>query len=187
MPTAKSKKASPKGEAEKNELSEPKPALMELFTDGIKDIYWAENHLAKALPKMQMAATSQELANAIADHLEVTRTHVTRLEEIFTMLGKDPQAKKCQGMDGLTKEGEEVIEATEDGSATRDAGIVMASQKVEHYEISTYASLAKLANILGLADVEEMLNLTLAEEVEADQKLAAIADNSINNDAAAEA
>ena len=167
-------------------LSNTDPALMELFVDSIKDIYWAENHLVKALPKMQKAATSTQLANAIGEHLEVTKTHVTRLEQVFELLGKKAQAKKCDAMEGLSKEGEGVIEDTEEGTATRDVGIIMASQKVEHYEIATYGGLTQLAKTLGQTDVADLLAQTLMEEKEADQMLSDIAQNDINYEASTE-
>ena len=159
---------------------------MELFVDEIKDIYWAEKHLVKTLPKMQKAATSEELGNAIAEHLEVTKTHVSRIEQIFEILGKKPQAKKCDAMEGLAKEGESIIEDTEDGSSTRDVGIIMASQKVEHYEIATYGSLKQLASVLGLDEIADILDQTLTEEKEADETLTGIAENDINYEASAE-
>ncbi len=158
--------------------SEQETGLQKLFTDSIKDIYWAENHLVKSLPKMINAASSTELQNALSDHLEVTEEHVLRLEEIFESLGKKAQAKKCDAMEGLTKEGEGVIEGTDSGTAARDQGIIMAAQKVEHYEIATYGGLAQLAKTLGYNDVSDLLELTLAEEKEADQLLTTIAENS---------
>jgi len=162
---------------------EEKPALQKFFTDSIKDIFWAENHLVKALPKMIKAATSNELKSAISDHLEETKGHVSRLENIFEMLGEKVQAKKCDAMEGLSKEGEGVIEETDAGSYTRDVAIIMASQKVEHYEIATYGGLVQLANTLGLSDIAQVLTQTLDEEKLADQKLTTIAGNSINEHA----
>jgi ferritin-like metal-binding protein YciE len=154
--------------------------LEEFFEDELKDIYWAEKHLVKTLPKMKEAATSAELKEAIADHLTVTKTQVTRLEQIFEMLGKKPQAKKCEAMKGITEEGEDIIEETEDGTATRDVGIIMAAQKVEHYEIATYGGLAQLARTLGKEDIAEILEETLQEEKVADAKLSGIAEENVN-------
>jgi ferritin-like metal-binding protein YciE len=182
----KKKPAAKKSAAAKSRPANTEPALMELFIDEIKDIYWAEKHLVKTLPKMQKAATSGELANAIGNHLQVTKTHVSRLEEVFGLLGKKPQAKKCDAMEGLAKEGQSIIEDTETGSATRDVGIIMASQKVEHYEIATYGCLAQLANTLGLNEVASLLGQTLSEEKEADETLSGIAENDINYEAAEE-
>jgi ferritin-like metal-binding protein YciE len=172
-----STKTSPKAE----------PALLELFTDGIKDIYWAENHLVKTLPKMQKAATSKSLAAAIGAHLEETKTHVARLEQVFELLGEKVQAQKCDAMEGLSKEGESIVESTEAGTATRDVGIILASQKVEHYEIATYGGLTQLAKTLGLDEVAELLYQTLSEEKAADQKLTDVAEGDINYQAAEEA
>ena len=160
--------------------------LKEFFTDELKDIYWAEKHLVKTLPKMAKAATSEEVSNAITDHLEVTKTHVSRLEQVFELLGEKAQAKKCDAMEGITKEGESILEDTEEGTSTRDVGIILAAQKVEHYEIATYGGLAQLATTLGLSEVADLLNETLAEEKEADQSLTGIAENGINYEAASE-
>lgn len=160
---------------------------MEFFIGEIKDIYWAEKHLLKVLPKMRKAATSPVLAEAIGSHLEETKTQVSRLEEVFELLGKKPQAKKCDAMEGITKEGESIIEETEAGTATRDVGIILAGQKVEHYEIATYGGLAQLAKILDLSDVANLLNKTLGEEKQADEKLTDIAENEVNYEASEEA
>lgn len=154
--------------------------LETFFTDALKDIYWAEKHLTKALPKMKKAATSEALQNAIEDHLGQTEEHVSRLEQVFEMLGKKAQAKKCDAMEGLLKEGDSIVEETEDGSLTRDAAIIMAAQKVEHYEIATYGGLVTLAKTLGLQDVADVLHQTLEEEKETDEGLTAIAENDIN-------
>ena len=160
--------------------------LQDFFKDELKDIYWAEKHLVKTLPKMVKAATSPELKAAFTDHLAVTKTHVTRLEDVFGLLGQKPQAKKCEAMEGITKEGESIIEDTEEGTSTRDVGLILAAQKVEHYEISTYGGLAQLATTLGLGEVASILNETLAEEKEADTSLTEIAENGINYEALAE-
>jgi ferritin-like metal-binding protein YciE len=178
--TAKSKKTTAKRPVN------TEPALMELFVDEIKDIYWAEKQLTKTLPKMKKAATSEELATAIGDHLEETKGHVARLEQVFGLLGKKPQAKKCDAMEGLVKEGASIIEDTDDGSATRDVGIIMASQKVEHYEIATYGALRQLAATLGLDEIAELLGQTLSEEKNADETLTGIAENDINYEASEE-
>jgi ferritin-like metal-binding protein YciE len=160
--------------------------LKDFFTEELKDIYWAEKHLVKTLPKMAKAATSEELKNAFNDHLDVTKNHVTRLEEVFGLIGQKPQAKKCEAIEGITKEGESIIEDTEKGTSTRDVGLILAAQKVEHYEISTYGGLAQLATTLGLTDAASLLCKTLAEEKEADTSLSGIAENHINYEAAVE-
>jgi len=154
--------------------------LEKFFVDALKDIYWAEKHLTKALPKMQKAATSEELQQAIEDHLNQTKEHVNRLEQVFDQLGQKAQAKKCEAMEGLTKEGDTVVEETEDGTSTRDVGIIVSAQKVEHYEISAYGSLVTLARTMGQDEIADILNQTLEEEKEADELLTQIAESSIN-------
>jgi ferritin-like metal-binding protein YciE len=187
MPTkspAKKTAASKKNQPETGNTADP--ALREFFVDEIKDIYWAEKKLVTSLPKMAKAAGTQELKDAINDHLEATRGHVTRLEQVFELLGEKAVAKKCDAMEGILKEGTGVIEDTEAGTATRDVGIILAAQKVEHYEIATYGGLTQLAATLGLDDVKEILGQTLGEEKEADQTLSDIAESSVNYEAAAE-
>ena len=163
------------------------PALTALFKDSIADLFWAENHLVKSLPKMISAATSASLKKAITSHLEETKTHVTRLEQVFELLDEKAIAKKCDAMEGIAKEGEGIIESTDEGTATRDVGIILASQKVEHYEIATYGGLTQLAKTLGLDDVAEILYLTLTEEKKADELLTEIAENDVNYKASEEA
>ena len=154
--------------------------LEKFFEDSLKDIYWAEKQLLKALPKMQKAATTEELQTAIEEHIAQTEGHVGRLEQVFEIFGKKAQAKKCEAMAGLVKEGEEVVEETEDGSMTRDAAIIVSAQKVEHYEIAAYGSLRQLAITMGQDEAAEILSQTLEEEKQTDQNLSAIAENNIN-------
>lgn len=173
--TARSRKATPQaGKAEGNSQ------LEKYFIDSLKDIYWAEKHLTKALPKMKKAATTEELQQAIDEHITQTEEHITRLEQVFEILGKKAQAKKCDAMEGLIKEGESIVEETEEGSMTRDVGIIMAAQKVEHYEIATYGGLVQLAKTMGHEDAAEILAQTLEEEKQTDQGLTDIAENNIN-------
>ncbi|UAY53087.1 YciE/YciF ferroxidase family protein [Ferruginibacter albus] len=181
-------KAAPKKAPVKqmNDTSEKDPMLKEFFSEELKDIYWAEKHLTKVLPKMAKAATSQELKNAFTEHLEVTKTHISRLEQVFELLNQKPQAKKCDAMEGITKEGDSIIEDTEAGTATRDVGLILAGQKAEHYEIATYGGLAQLARTLQLDEAAEILESTLAEEKEADTILTEIAEENINYSAASE-
>lgn len=183
---APAKQTAKKSSAPKQTTEEIQSALLELFIDEIKDIYWAEKHLTKALPKMQKAATSEELKDAFATHLEQTVGHVERLEEVFELLEKKAQAKKCDAMEGLVAEGEGIIEDTEAGTATRDVGLILAAQKVEHYEIATYGGLAQLAKTLGREDIADILAETLAEEKETDELLTGIAENDINYKASEE-
>ncbi len=150
--------------------------LQELFTDAIKDIYWAENHLVKTLPKMQNAAGSETLQNAIANHLEQTKNHVKDWSRFLRILGERVRAKKCDAMEGLSKEGEGIIEDTDTGTTARDTGIIMASQKVEHYEIATYTGIIQLAGKLGYTEVASLLQQTLAEETETSQLLSQLAE-----------
>lgn len=157
--------------------------LEKLFTDTLKDIYWAEKQLTKALPKMQKKATTDELKSAIEEHLAQTEEHVSRLEQVFDMCGKKAQAKKCEAMAGLIEEGNTVVEETENGSMTRDAGIIMAAQKVEHYEIATYGCLVTFAKTLGMDAAAHLLVQTLEEEKETDEKLTQIAEGNINQSA----
>ncbi len=154
------------------------------FLDEVKDIYWAEKHLVKALPKMQKAATSGELAKSFADHLEQTKEHVSRLEKVFEILGEKAQAKKCDAMAGLVEEANGIIEETEKGTSIRDVGLVMAAQKVEHYEIATYGGLAQLAKVIGNEEIKNLLGKTLDEEKAADQLLTKLAEGGINRKAA---
>lgn len=160
--------------------------LEEFFIDSLKDIYWAEKHLTKALPKMQKAANSEELKQAFQNHLEQTKNQISRLEDVFEKMGRAARAKKCEAMDGLTKEGESIIEETQEGTATRDVGLIMAAQKIEHYEIATYGGLVQLAKTLGFDEVSELLASTLAEEKETDSLLTDIAESKVNYEAADE-
>ncbi|HTI93516.1 MAG TPA: ferritin-like domain-containing protein [Puia sp.] len=160
--------------------------LEKFFHDEIKDIYWAEKKLVQTLPKMAKAATSEDLKNAFTQHLEQTKEHVTRLEEVFELLGYKPQAKKCDAMEGITEEGASVIEDTEDGTSTRDVALIMAGQKAEHYEIATYGALAQIAKTLGHNDVASILTTTLEEEKKTDQTLTRLSETSVNRDASAE-
>lgn len=157
--------------------------LEEFFVDELKDIYWAEKHLIKSLPKMSKAATTPELKSLFEDHLLVTQNQVTELEKVFQLMGRKAQAKKCEAMAGLTKEAETIIEDTEKGSMTRDVGLILAAQKVEHYEIATYGTLARVAKTMGRTDVAEILGTIMKEEKDADHSLTVVAENSINVEA----
>lgn len=159
--------------------------LRELFVDSLKDIYWAEKALTKALPKMAKNATSQDLITTINDHLAVTEEQVSRLEQIFDLIGEKASAKKCEAMEGLIKEGESIIEETQEGPV-RDAGIIAASQKIEHYEIATYGTLAAFAHTLGEDEALDLLQQTLDEEKQADTLLTEVAYNNINFEASDE-
>ena len=155
--------------------------LRDLFEDSIKDLYWAEKALVKAIPKMAKNASSGELVRALKKHLSVTEEQVNRLEDVFDILGKTARAKKCEAMEGLIKEGESIMEETEEGIA-RDAGIILAGQKIEHYEIAAYGTIRTLAELLGKIDAVELLQATLDEEKETDQKLTELALSEVNSE-----
>lgn len=154
--------------------------LNELFLDELKDIYWAEKHLTKAMPKMRKAATSGELANAFENHLAETAEQIRRIEEVFEMLDMTPKAKKCDAMEGLVKEAQGKMDELPKGTMVRDAGLIIAAQKVEHYEIAAYGSLVQLAKTMGKNDIADLLAQTLAEEKKTDQLLTQLAESGIN-------
>jgi ferritin-like metal-binding protein YciE len=182
----KAKKASPaKKKAATQEYGIEETKLMKLFEDSLKDIYWAEKALTKAIPKMVKKATATELIDALENHLEETESQVEKVEQVFEIIGKKAVAKKCEAMNGLIKEAEEIMKETEDG-AMRDAGIIAAAQKVEHYEIATYGTLRTFAQTLGLDDAAGILEEILDEEKSADEKLTDVAVSTINMHAAEE-
>src|SRR3954470_3894534 len=165
---AKSKKAANFGAGAADSM------LREFFVDELKDIYYAEKHIAKTLPKMKKAATSEELKQAFESHLTMTQEQVIRLEKVFEILGKKAKGKTCEAIEGIIKEGEGIIAETESKTATRDVGLIFAAQKVEHYEIATYGGLAQLAETLGLSEVQDLLHTTLEEEKQPDGLLTGI-------------
>lgn len=179
--TAATKESAPKG------IIKPKSnaasGLTELFEDGLKDIYWAEKALTKALPIMVKNASSVELKDAIDNHLTETEEQIKRLEEVFKIIGQKASAKKCDAMEGLIEEAKGMLEETEIG-VVRDAGIIAASQKIEHYEIATYGTLRQFAETLGLPEAATLLEQTLDEEKGADKTLTEVAVNAVNLEAA---
>jgi ferritin-like metal-binding protein YciE len=158
-------------------------SLKKLYIDELKDLYSAETQLVKALPKMAKKASAPELKQAFQDHLEETKGHVERLEEIFEELEEKPTGKTCKGMKGLIEEGEEMM-SEEGQESVLDAAIISAAQKVEHYEMAGYGTARTFATILGEDDAAELLQETLDEEGEADKKLTTIAEEDINFEAA---
>jgi ferritin-like metal-binding protein YciE len=160
--------------------------LQEFFVDSLKDIYYAEKAIIKALPKMKKAATSPELMDAFQEHLEVTKGQVERLNKVFELIEEKATGKKCEAIEGLIKEGESIIEDTDEGTATRDVGLIMAAQKIEHYEIATYGGLVQLAQTLGEGEAAGLLQQTLDEEKETDVTLTGIAENNVNYEASEE-
>ncbi len=154
--------------------------------DELKDIYWAEKHLVKALPKMRKAATSSQLAMAFEKHTADTEQHIKLIEQAFELLGKKAQAKKCEAMAGLIAEAQGIIEDTESGTLIRDAGLILAAQKVEHYEIATYGTLRTLASHGGKTEVAALLEQILRNEKETDAALTQVAESFVNEQAAQE-
>lgn len=181
-PKSSNGKSASNGSGKKPAKSNAAKGLHELFEDQLKDIYWAEKALTKAIPKMIKNATSEELKAAFTDHLDVTEEHVSRCEDVFESIGKKATASKCEAMEGLIKEAEEIMGSTEPGSV-RDAGLICAAQKVEHYEIASYGTLVAWANQLGESEAAAWLEETLNEEKEADVTLTEIAEANVNEEA----
>jgi ferritin-like metal-binding protein YciE len=154
--------------------------LEKFFQDQLKDIYYAEQQLLKALSEMKSASTTEELEDAFDNHYKQTEKQIKRLDKVFQLLGEKPEGKKCEAMDGLIKEGKTIINETKEGSMTRDAALIIAAQKVEHYEIATYGGLVQLALTLGKNRVASLLDKTLQEEEETDHLLTDIAESYIN-------
>jgi len=164
----------------KRQTTVQNPILEKFFVEELKDIYGAEKQLLKNLNKFCNAAMSPRLKKAFEDHNHVTVDQISRLEDVFKLLGRMPKSKKCEAMDGLMQEADNIITSTEKNSATREVALIIAAQKVNHYEIATYGSLAKLASTLGLDKVSNLLHETLGEEKESDELLSEIAKNEIN-------
>ncbi|EJL64739.1 YciE/YciF ferroxidase family protein [Flavobacterium sp. CF136] len=177
MKTTDSKKGATKPK------SDAASGLTELFEASLKDIYWAEKALTKAIPLMAKNAASADLIEVLNNHLIETEEQITRLEKVFEVIGKKATAKKCDAMEGLIEEGKSILEETEIG-VVRDAGIIAAAQKIEHYEIATYGTLRQFAETLGLTEAVRLLEQTLEEEKGADKKLTIVAVNAVNLEAA---
>ena len=160
--------------------------LKEFFVEQLQDIYWAEKKLVKRIPKLEKAATSLRLKDALNSHLTQTRLHIDRLERVFSIIGEVAETRKCPAMQGIAQEAEDIIEETDEGSAQRDVGIIFAAQKAEHYEIATYGGLAQLAKTLGFMDAKAILGQTLQEEIQADELLTQIAESGVNYQASKE-
>jgi ferritin-like metal-binding protein YciE len=168
-----------------NGVSASKPSYLQtFFVDQLKDIYYAEKELLnKGLPEMKKATTSEELEDAFENHIKQTERQIQRLEKVFQLIGKKAEGKKCEAMDGLLKETKTIISETEEGTMTRDAALIIAAQKVEHYEIATYGGLVQLAITMGMNRAAELLDKTLKEEEETDSMLTDIAESHINVEA----
>jgi ferritin-like metal-binding protein YciE len=157
--------------------------LEKFFEDQLKDMYYAEQLLLKGLDEMKAACTTEELEDAFDDHLKQTERHIKRLDKVFSSIGVKAQGKKCEAMDGLLKEAKTIINETKEGTMTRDAALIIAAQKIEHYEIATYGGLVQLAITLGRPRAAELLDKTLNEEEETDRLLTDIAESHINFEA----
>jgi ferritin-like metal-binding protein YciE len=157
--------------------------LMQLFETSLKDIYWAEKALTKAIPRMIEKATDEDLGWALTKHLAETEEQIIRLEDVFSLIEVEAKAEKCEAMAGLIKEAEDIMDHCEEG-AMRDAGIIAAAQKIEHYEIATYGTLKQFAVTLQLNEVVNLLDLTFEEEIASDEKLSEVAMDAINIEAA---
>jgi len=162
--------------------NKPEKSIEDLFHDTLKDIYYAEKKILKALPKMAKAAQSPKLKAAYEKHREETEGQVERLEQVFEIIGKRPQGKTCPAIDGIIEEGEEIIEDYK-GTDALDAGLVAAAQAVEHYEMSRYGTLKRWAEIMGLKDAVKLLDTTLKQEMKTDEDLTKLADSESNSKA----
>jgi ferritin-like metal-binding protein YciE len=160
--------------------------MHKLFESQLKDIYWAEKELTRFMPEVVKEVSSKELIDVLEEHMELTKKQVQRLDRIFSLLGLKPQAEKCEAMAGLVKEAEKVIESSQEG-VIRDAFIIGAVQKVEHYEMATYGTLKSMATIIGEYEISSLLGETLEEEKDADMNLTDIAENIVNVEASREA
>lgn len=181
-PTGTDTQKSTKAKAGTNDTA----PLRKFFVDALKDILWAEKAIIKGLQKMQQSATNESLVEAFEDHEWETQKHISRLEKVFTLIKEEPEPKKCAAMEGLLKEADEIIAATPEGSATRDATLIIAAQKIEHYEIASYGGLVQIALTLGLEKEAGLLEKNLEEEEDTDQNLTDIAEYYINFEAAEE-
>ncbi|MES2969163.1 MAG: ferritin-like domain-containing protein [Pseudomonadota bacterium] len=157
----------------------PQKTLSDLFLDTLKDIYYAERQILRALPKMARGAQSKELRAAFESHRDQTEEQVARLQQVFEILGRPARGKNCPAIDGIIEEGEEILESYK-GSPAIDAGLIAAAQAVEHYEIARYGTLCNWADLLGMDDARQLLEQTLREEEQTDQNLTAIAEASVN-------
>jgi len=166
--------------------SERLDSFDDLVIDQLQDLYDAEQRITSALPKMQSAANNSSLKNAFQEHLRQTQNHVTRLEQVFQMMGRTPESKTCEAMKGLIKEGEELINTKGDPDV-KDAALIAAAQRVEHYEIAAYGCARTFAQRLGRHNAAQLLEQTLREEEDTDKKLTDLAENQINIRAAATA
>ncbi|WP_418992514.1 ferritin-like domain-containing protein [Alistipes sp.] len=170
----------------KNQTASESAAFREFFIDQIKDIYWAEKHLISGMKKMKRAATSPKLAEAFTNHIEESEGQIDRLKRVFELLGKRAQAKRCEAMEGIVAEAEEVIADTEKDTYTRDAALIMAAQKAEHYEIASYGTLKYYAELMGEDEISRELDATLQEEKNTDSLLTCLTEEGVREMAMAD-
>jgi ferritin-like metal-binding protein YciE len=168
------------------ELTTANSKLESFFNTMLQEIYWSETQLVNVLTTMRDASTTATLKDCFSTHIKQTNTHIKRLQEVFTLLNQPAQAEPSVGLQGLFDEGWQVIDETEEGSAQRDVALIIAAQKVEHYEIACYGSLATLARTLGWKQIAKVLEVTLSEEKETDSLLTEIAKKNINYQASKE-
>lgn len=169
--------------AKQNGKSQSPSFLQKFFIAQLKDIHYAENELIKGLEELKNASSTEELEDAFEEHIKQTQRHIQRLEKVFRMIGKEPESETCEAMDGLLRECRDIINETEEGSLTRDAALIIAAQKVEHYEIATYGGLVALARTMNLDRAADLLDKTLGEEADTDSILTDIAENYVNVEA----
>ncbi len=174
-----SNKTAGKTQGHTEEYGTEESKLMKLFEEQLKDMYWAEKALSKAMPKIIKNVSSEELVDVIQSHLDETESQVGKVERVFQSIDKKAVGKKCEAMDGLIKEAEEIMRSSDKG-AMRDAGIIAAAQKIEHYEIASYGTLRTFAKTLGLTEAASLLEEILDEEKDADEKLTEVAVSTIN-------
>jgi ferritin-like metal-binding protein YciE len=165
--------------------SQNETGLRQLLEDQLKDAYWAEKAITKAMPEVVEKVSSQELIDALTEHLDETIQQVSRLENVFEIIGVKAEAEKCEAMEGLIEEAEDIMDELDEGPV-RDAGIIAAAQKIEHYEIATYGTLRSFANLLGEYEAASLLEETLEEEKSTDKRLTDLAESVINLEAAAD-
>lgn len=176
----------PTGKTGAKQAKPTQTEFTKFFVEQLQDIYWAEKHLTKGLKKMQMAATSPRLAEAFRKHCADSEKQTAVLEQLFELMGEKPKGKRCEAMAGLVTEAEEMIEDTEANSLVRDAGLILAAQKAEHYEIATYGTLKALAAYLPQKRVQKLLDTLLRDEKHTDQLLTALAEEFVNESASVE-
>jgi len=169
--------------AKQNGKSQSPSFLQKFFIAQLKDIHYAENELIKGLEELKNASSTEELEDAFEEHIKQTQRHIQRLEKVFRMIGKEPESETCEAIDGLLRECRDIINETEEGSLTRDAALIIAAQKVEHYEIATYGGLVALARTMNLDRAADLLDKTLGEEADTDSILTDIAENYVNVEA----